>query len=62
MNEFLKEKGIDVEVYTSFPSNFNVLPPAPKSKIFGKETTLNSASYTKRVLNEVNPYKVQYFI
>lgn len=60
MYEFLKEKGIDVEMHTSFPSNFNVLPP-PKSKIFGEETMLNSPSYSKRVLNEINPEKVQYF-
>ncbi|ADB86772.1 glycosyltransferase family 4 protein [Saccharolobus islandicus] len=57
MYEFLKEKGIDVEMYTSFPSNFNVLPPPPKSKIFGEETMLNSTSYSKRVLNEINPEK-----
>jgi Glycosyltransferase len=57
MYEFLKEKGIDVEMYTTFPSNFNVLPPPPKSKIFGEETMLNSTSYSKRVLNEINPEK-----
>jgi len=56
MYEFLKEKGIDVEMYT-FPSNFNVLPSPPKSKIFGEETMLNSTSYSKRVLNEINPEK-----
>jgi len=57
MYEFLKEKGIDVEMYTSFPSNFNVLPPPPRSKIFGEETMLNSTSYSKMVLNEINPEK-----
>jgi len=57
MYEFLKEKGIDVEMYTTFPSNFNVLPPPPKNKIFGEETMLNSTSYSKRVLNEINPEK-----
>jgi len=44
-------------MYTSFPSNFNVLPPPPKSKIFGEETMLNSTSYLKRILNEINPGK-----
>jgi len=57
MYEFLKEKGVDVEMYTTFPSNFNVLPPPPKSKIFGEETMLNSTSYSKRVLNEINSGK-----
>lgn len=57
MYEFLKEKGVDVEMYTSFPSNFNVLPPPPKSRVFGEETMLNSTSYSKRVLSEINPEK-----
>jgi len=57
MYEFLKEKGIDVDMYTSFPSNFNVLPP-PKSKILGEETMPNSTSYSKTVFNEINPEKV----
>ena len=55
MYEFLKEKGVDVELYTTFPSKFNVLPPPPKSRVFGQETMLNKPSYSRASLEIIRP-------
>jgi len=55
MYEYLKEKGIDVKMNASFLSNFKIYYLSLlKVKYFREETMLNSISYSKRILDEIN--------
>ncbi|MCY0851009.1 glycosyltransferase family 4 protein [Sulfuracidifex metallicus] len=55
MYKKLKEIGLDVEMYTTFPSEFNYIEPPEEGKIFGRETIMNSKKYSSLALKKMNP-------
>jgi glycosyltransferase involved in cell wall biosynthesis len=55
MYEKLKSRGVEVEFYTTFQSPYRVLPPPPKSRILGEESTMNTATYSNRILDLISP-------
>ncbi|EHP71233.1 glycosyltransferase [Metallosphaera yellowstonensis MK1] len=50
----LRELGIDSEIFTTFDSEYSVLPSPPRSRIFGMETVING-SYSYNVFDLISP-------
>ncbi|BBG24874.1 glycosyltransferase family 4 protein [Sulfuracidifex tepidarius] len=57
MYKKLSEAGIEVNMYTTFKSDFNYIEPPREGKLFGREAILNSEKYSSKVLSEIKPEK-----
>ncbi|ADL19076.1 putative glycosyltransferase (group 1) [Acidilobus saccharovorans 345-15] len=53
----LRERGHEVRLWTTFPSEFNVLPRPPSFKPFGYDVAVNLPTYARKVLKVINPPK-----
>lgn len=53
----LRERGHEVRLWTTFPSEFNVLPRPPSFKPLGYEAAVNLPTYARKALNAINPSK-----
>ncbi|MGC9113387.1 glycosyltransferase family 4 protein, partial [Acidilobus sp.] len=53
----LRERGHEVRLWTTFPSEFDVLPKPPSFKPFGYDVAVNLPTYARKTLNAINPSK-----